>query len=389
MFRPLLAVILILSLFILFTLSCATSKSPPANQISPGLTTEQSVSTPAKAMWEEEWDRTLNTARKEGVVNIYSSHPSNIKEALSRLFFRRYNLPVNWTMGPGTQLAPKILTERKAGLFLADIELTGSTTLITVLKPQGILDILDPELLLPEVTDPFMWLENRLPWIDKDHYIIASGRSPASSMVINTTLAKKDEIKSLMDLLDPKWKGKIVFQDPTRPGVSNMWVLVMGSQIMNWDFIRQLANQDLIIVGDSRQAIEWVAQGKYPINLAPSSGIVDFFVDAGAPLEIILPKEGVHESAGDSSMVLFKNRPHPNTARVFINWYLSREGQQVLADNYLQAGTRQDISTAKIPEVKLRKPGVKYFNTETEEFQLGKLKYDGIIQETFGPIARR
>ncbi len=376
----------LLAAFLFVTLTCTSQLKLTSSSSPPGSVSEKTPLTIiSKPSWELHWEQTISSARKEGKVSIYASIAPTLRDPLSKLFSQRYNMPIEWTLGQTPEITQKILTERKAGLFLVDIVLSGSYPAITTLKPEGHLEPIEPELLLPEVTNPNMWRGNTLPWVDKEHYIIAAGLAPSAPILINTNLVKREEISSYQDLLKPRWKGKIVLIDPTRPGGGLVWFTVVGSQIMNWDFIKQLAKQDLIILGDPRQVVDWVAKGKSFLALAPSGGQIELYRIEGAPIEVIIPAEGVWETAGSTPVWLFKKRPHPNATRLFINWYLSKEGQQVVADNEMRQGTRLDISTANIHEVDLRKPGVKYFSIESEEFHLSREKYDSVIKEIFKP----
>lgn len=338
--------------------------------------------------WKIDWEKSLSTARKEGKVSIISGQTENIRQEFNRLFKKNFNLDIEWTLVRGGEGTQKIMTERRAGLFLYDIHMSGLNNVIATLKPNGILETIRPELLLPEVTDTSKWIGNGLPWVDKEGLMLAPGLAPSSSILINTDLVKVEEISSYLDLLESKWKGKILVSNPTVSGPGQRWVTVVGGIIMGWDYIKKLINNDLSVAADDRQVVDWVARGKYAVAIGPSGGIVDNYKKEGASLELVHAKEGTYQTTGYTPIVLLRNRPHPYAARIFINWYLSREGQQVLADYDLRQGTRVDIDTSKIPSVKLRKPGEKYINVDTEEFYISEVQLKNTTVEMFRPLVR-
>lgn len=382
-------IILILGIFILGALlfACTTKGIPSREPAGPEALPKPPVTD--KGTWAVKWEESLREAKKEGKVNIYSFLAANMRQELGKGFNKRFGINVEWTTGSGTELVQKILTEKRAGINLADITLTGSTDIIARLKTAGGLDPLDKELLLPEVTDTSRWLNNELPWVDKEKLLIAPAQTPASNILINTDRVSPQEITSYRDLLNPKWKGKMTILNPTRPGASGKWMSVVGMEIMGVDYIKELAKQELVFVENKRLPVEWVAKGKYDIAIAPSAEIVSDFVDSGAKnLQLLSPKEGGYQTAGSSPITLIKGRPHPNSSRIFLNWYLNQEGQQLFALYDWREGMRLDIDVSKVPEIKKRQPGIKYFNSEKEEFLLREHDFLETVAEIFKPYTK-
>lgn len=365
-------------------LSCAVRTEPEKTPQPKGI---QQTAAPLQA-WERKWQETLNGAKQETNLQVYSTHGAELRKVLGEAFKKKYGISSEWTPGTGTELSEKILRERRANLHIVDIYVAGSTTPLTRLKPAGVLDPLEAELVLPDVTDPSKWRDGALPWVDKDHYILAPAPGPASSVLINLDLVNKEDVSSYMDLLNPRWKGKITITNPVRPGASGKWASVIGSEIMGWDFMRGLAKQEPVIAGDNRSSVEWVAKGKSAIALGPSAELVMDFKSAGARIELIVPREGTYLVAGNSPISVVNKRPHPSSARAFINWYLSKEGQDILAKYDIRQSSRLDASTEGLPDIKLIKPGVKYFNSEREDFLSKEPEYLQMVREIFGPLVQ-
>lgn len=159
--------------------------------------------------------------------------------------------------------------------------------------------------------------------------------------------------------------------------------------IMDLDFHRQLAKQDLIITRDPRAHVEWVARGKYPIVMAPHVDAVADFQKAGAPLKWISPKEGAYLSAGASGTLSYFDRaPHPNAAKIFVNWFMTREGLTVFSKAVLTQSARRDVPTDFLYPEGIRDPAVKYFDSNTEEALEKQLAMVKIALEIYGPLLK-
>lgn len=367
-------------------MACAP-ESVSVKNLPPSETKISEFRTGGREAWQLKWEETLAEAKKEGRVSLYTWLGPEMTRALRDGFSRKYGLELMVTTASGAELEAKINQERRAGLYLVDVVLVGGAERM---KWLGWAEPLEREFLLPEITDVSNWLEGKLPWVDKEHFVIAPGLAPGSAMAINADLVKKGEINSYKDLLAPKWKGRMTMLNPLRQGWSNRWFgSMLHFNILDLDYMRQLARQELFFTSDKRLTVEWVAMGKKAVVIAPAFESIHTFLEAGARLELVEPAEGNVETTGSNKLITISNRPHPNASRVFINWYLSREGQQIVADLDARQGTRLDISWEKIHPLKLRKPGIKYVNTESEEFlRIREEKYDPLVNEVFGPYIK-
>ncbi|MCZ6625123.1 MAG: extracellular solute-binding protein, partial [Deltaproteobacteria bacterium] len=231
----------------------------------------------------------------------------------------------------GSQMPPRVIRERRAGKYLWDISVHGPSTAITIMKPIRALDPIEPALILPEVRNPKNWIAGKLWYSDKDRFNLLVGLATMPAFVINTDLVKGREFKSFKDLLDPKWKGKIIVgRDPRYggPGYSFFSFLYLNPKL-GPDFIRALVKQDLMVLRNDRQALDWVGKGKYPILLGPAETVTRDLIKRGVPIKMVPPqqmREGGALSSGPASLALFNRAPHPNAAKVYINWLLSKEG---------------------------------------------------------------
>ncbi len=338
--------------------------------------------------WQIKWNNVVEQARKEGTVVVYGSAGGKIRDQLVRAFNSKYRIPVDYLAIKGPEIATRILTERRSGLYLPDVIIGASGPSISVLKPAGVFDPLEPVLILPEVINPTLWWQNRLPWVDKDHNFIAFLAYVSNNIVINSNLIKPGEVKSYNDILDPRWKGKMVMFDPTISGPGKVFTDVVANDMMGVEYLRKLAGQEPFISRDERLLTEWLGRGKYPLGVALDSGAVGEMISAGVPLQFVVPTEGTYVETGTGFISRPKNAPHPNASTVFINWLLSKDGQTVYTDAARVQSARIDIPTTNIDIFCIRKQGVKYVDTTTEEFYLRTDETLALAKQIFGRLIK-
>lgn len=360
------------------------------SQPAPGATAKLPTQTPAKPAWQEQWDKMVAAAKNEGKVVLYSNAGSDVRLALGNVVKEKYGLGLEWVVGNGTELAQKTNQERRAGLYLSDMWMLGADIQVTQLKPEGILDPLRPALLLPEVVDTKLWYSGKLPFADKeDRYVLSSLLYPNSPVIINTDMVKVEDVKSYRNLLEPKWKGKIAIHDPTLPGTGGKWGLVMlVGNIVDVEYMRQLISQEPLVIRDQRQQVEWVARGKYPIAIGAKPDVVAEFQKSGAPIKWVTPVEGTDLTGGSGLISLINQAPHPNATRVFINWYLSKEGQTIYSKIKLAQSARIDVPVDHISPEMVRDPAAKYFSSDAEDFLLKGKDHYKLARELFGPLLK-
>lgn len=355
----------------------------------PKTVTESPISAPVtvtapKAPWEETWEKVVNEGRKEGSVVIISALGSEVATTMNQAFSKKYGVAIEFNSGRGAEIAQKIITQRRAGLHVTDIFMGGATSGINTLKPAGAFDPLERAFILPEVVDPKNWLNEKLTFVDRDRTIFPYVYYAVPPLGINTDLVKPEDVKSHRDLLSPRWKGKIVMQDPTTPGTAGSWFASVH-KVLGLDFMRELAKQEPMITRDQRLQWEWIAQGKYPVGISPSSNLKSTFIKAGAHVQL-LAIDGTFTSGGSSNIAMLNQAPHPNATRLFINWFLGREGQTIMSKASLLPSARVDVPTDHVIPETIPKPG--YVDAGGEDFLLDLPNQMEIAREIFGHLTR-
>jgi iron(III) transport system substrate-binding protein len=304
--------------------------------------------------WKAEWDKVVAAAKKEGRVVVAESGGAGAETR--RLYtdgfqkqFPEVKVDLTVSGGEGS-IAPRMLTERKAGRFEWDVLTGGTTTPIEYLLPAGVLDPIRPALILPEVTDPSKWFGRQIDFADKaGTHVLVFGGYVKPPFAFNSKLVSKKDIDSYFDLLDPKWKGKTVLHDPRRPG-SGLAAITFwyGWGDKGKEFVRRyLTEQDVKLTGNYRQQLEWLARGDYLIGIGHNNSVMQELLNKGLPLAQFTAddiKEANYVTAAIASVSLVNRAPRPNAAKVFINWMLAKETQSVWSKVTGFWSRRMDVS---------------------------------------------
>ena len=331
----------------------------------------------AKPSWQMSWEKTLAAAKKEGKLNFYVGRYGS--EPLLNEFRKEFpEIKLITVNGSGNSLGTRIIAEMRAGHVVADLFSGGANTNYEVLYEGKALESFKSALILPEVTDETKWLDGRHRYTDPEqrHIFVYIATPSSSGFYYNTNLVNPKEFKSYWDLVNPKWKGKYVSQDPLETGLGASMQFYYYHPELGADYIRRLFGDMQPVFGrDRRQITDWLAQGRYALcvgcrdtNRAKKQGLP---VDE---LDNIDWKEGVQLTSGGGSMSLIKGGPNPNAAKVFINWFLSRRGQLALQkynDLYNEDAPnsrRIDIPKDMLVPVMRMQPGKRYFDVSDPKY---------------------
>jgi iron(III) transport system substrate-binding protein len=327
----------------------------------------------AQPAWQAEWERALAGARQEGKVVVLGPPGDAVRRTITDAWRQAYpDITLEWSGGRGGEQATKLEAERRANLYTTDVMINGTTTALAQVRPLGALAPIRPALLLPEVTDTGNWLGNKLEFSDKEELNLVFTTIPNSLIIYNGAQVRHDEIDELQELLDPKWKGKIVVNDPIPSGAGNVtfrWFWEMLGPERATEFFRAMREQAGAVDRDQRRQIEWVARGRYPIVLGPSDGVKGPLREEGMQFEVLggLKEYGTPTSASFGSLMLLTPAPHPRAAQVFVNWLLSRDGQLAYSLGMEQPGRRLDVPMDHLPADTLLQPDGKYWSSYLEE----------------------
>ena len=240
------------------------------------------------------------------------------------------------------------------------------------------LDPIKPALVLPEVLDESKWWQGKHHYADAEkQYVLRFVGSPQyGSIYYNSNLVKPGEIKSIWEFLNPKWKGKVGARDIRQPGPGNGAMrFFYYSPKIGPEFIKRLFGQmDVTLFRETRQGVDWLANGKFAICFFCSADEVRKANAQGLPVDTFgAMSEGAGLVSLYGTIVLPTNAPHPNAARVFINWFLSRDGQLALQRELNKTGLggvdslRIDIPKDDVTAEEVRNPKVDYLDLDARK----------------------
>src|SRR5437016_2727911 len=178
-----------------------------------------SIAADSRPAWQAEWEKTVKAAEEEGALVIYMTQA--FEPVFRDTFQKKFpKIKVTMATGRGPELSQRVMSERRAEKFAVDLYISGNISPLTVFHRAKILEPVKPLLLLPEVLDTAAWYESKHHYDDPENrYIFVFEGTPRSGEITyNTKLVNSSEIKSYWDLLNPKWKGRIVSVDPLVSG---------------------------------------------------------------------------------------------------------------------------------------------------------------------------
>ena len=265
-------------------------------------------------------DARVEAARKEGKVVWYTSLALSSSEKVAKLFEAAYpGVGVEVHRTGSQRILQRVMQELQANLKLVDVIHTSDAGHFVLLK--------DKKLLLkytPAGVDVFP-----PGFKDRDGYYYGL-RATVNVIAYNSKIISAAEApRTWKDLLDPKWKGRLVTAHPGYSGVIATHVLALV-HLYGWDYWKQLAQNRLMLVQSAVDPSGVVASGERPV--AVNGGDYTFYQTKkkGNPVEIVYPKEGVPLVISPSAIAA--GAPHPNAAKLFTDFTFSKEVQQVLAD---------------------------------------------------------
>ena len=263
----------------------------------------------------------IDAAKKEGEVTWYTtSIVDQFVRPAALAFEKKYGVKVNFVRSNAIEIELRVVNESRAGRIQADL-VDGTTTSVT-LKKLNLLEKWTPKVDLPERDkDPDGY------WMASQEYVLLPG--------YNTDMIPKgSEPKSLQDLLDPKWKGKMVWN--TTPsssagqGFVGLVLMEMGEE-KGRAYLEKLAKQDIVgMKAAARQVLDQVVAGEYAIALQIFHNHTTISQARGAPVYFLTTEPGMGVVL---PMSVLKNSPHPNAGKLLFDFILSEEGQKLMADS--------------------------------------------------------
>lgn len=263
----------------------------------------------------------VEAATKEGKVVWYTATDVQVSEKAARAFEAKYpGIKVQVERSGSERVFQRISQEYGSKIHNADVIETSDAVHFLLFKKQG-------------------WLQQAVPSDVAKHWPkevkdadgnYAAYRSHLSVIAYNTRQVKKEEApKSHADLLDPKWRGKLVKAHPGYSGTIMTGTHAL-SEALGWDFFEKLGKQRVMQVQSSTEPPKKLAQGERPVMADGNEYNVFMMKEDGVPIEVVYATEGSPVAIGHAA--LLKNAPNPNAAKLFYAWMFTKEAQQLISD---------------------------------------------------------
>ena len=299
---------------------------------------------------QNEWNKIVEAAKKEGKVVVSVPASAELRKDVERSIKQRFGIEAELIAGRAASIVGKIQQEVMAGVNSFDLHMGGSESMVSGLLSDGLLEPFEPAIVLPEVKDPKNWWGGHI-WVDNaKRYIYSSQAYQTENMWYNTEQVKPEEIRSFNDLLNPKWSGKIGYLDPRTPGSgTSIWSFLW--KLKGEEYLKKLVGQKMFLSRDQRVLAESLAKGKLALVVGLTYYSFVPYLKAGLPVKPLPnPRDEVYVSGGSGHVTIIKGAPHPNATKVFINWFLGKEGQEIFGKAMGQGTRRLDVDTQWLKE---------------------------------------
>ena len=298
----------------------------------------------AMVAFEAEWDALIAAAQEEGeLVVILGGSASRAYRPVVEEFGRRFDIDAIPAAGRDGEHVDRILAERAGGKFLVDATHLGPTTSRTRAIPAGLFDEIRPHLIHPDVINEDNWFKGRLWFADPEEKYLLTHSAGISSVVTgyyNTDLVSQedvDAIQSVYDYLDPKWAGQIVSVPLDTAGAGGTWYGLYVHPEVGTDWIERFVREmDVEYTDEARVIADGVATGKWAWGIAIGAAGRDIrgLAREGLPVaelsKLLSESPTLSGSGSSTNTAIFTQPANPNAAKLYINWFLSKEGQTVM-----------------------------------------------------------
>ncbi|MGN6549129.1 MAG: extracellular solute-binding protein [Pararhizobium sp.] len=260
-------------------------------------------------------------AKKDGKVVWYTATDLTVAEKLAQEFEKEHpGIKVQVERSGSERVFQRIGQEHMSGIHNADVIETSDAVNFIYFKQQGWLAAAVPQIVADE------W-----PTDEKDpDGQFAAYRAHLSVLAYRTDLLPAaDAPKTWEDLLDPKYKGKMV---KAHPGYSGTIMTATGvlSKVLGWDWFEKLGKQDVMQVQSSTEPPKKLAEGERAIQVDGNEYNIFRLQEKGVPIKIVYPPKGTPMAIGNAAIL--KEAPHPNAARLFYAFLFSTKAQQLNSD---------------------------------------------------------
>jgi iron(III) transport system substrate-binding protein len=317
-----------------------------------------------------DWKAVVEAAKGEGTVKCACPPRREFALAFKKGFEEAYpGITLEITAAALPAFPLRVAKEQTAKMFLWDVYTFGPGAEIFDLKNKGGLESLWDYMSLPDVLNDSAWvggIKDR--FLDVEQKYIFGMFYTISTGSINLDVLPDLKVKSFDELLSPALKGKLVSVDPRVGGAGESLAAAVFQRYGREGLKKLFVDQDVMLVKGNVEVAEQVVRKARPVSLTSvSPDSQQRFKKAGVTLNIgdLFIPELARAGTNGSCPAVFKNPPHPNATKLFINWLLSRDGQKLISAARGEPSARTDVPVVSPDDAP--KPGIKYLYAHKEE----------------------
>lgn len=370
-----------LVLLVLATISLAACSKPVINApAAPANVNQQPVSTPnASTTAASDWDKVVEAGKKEGKVSYYDAFwamSPRERDGVFGAFEKATGIKVEVTAMQPPESRQRIQVEQTSGQIVADILASAATAPYDLWKQKY-----TQPAVVPAGLENGIWRLDPYTFKVTEQNLVVTHFTPGAIILINTNLIKsEDEPKGWNDFLDPKFKGKMVMSDPRIPGSQLWWAAFLN--VYGKDYWAKLVKNEPLLVPGISIPIDRVAKGESAIGVGVEVKQTILAMNAGAPLKAVYFADAVPTMP--FAVSILKGAPHPNSAKVLINWLLTKEGQTVLSQAGNNTSVRNDVSQDFLPEIARFSSNYKYLWITESTMEAARVETMEYAKDVFG-----
>lgn len=258
----------------------------------------------------------VDTAREEGAVSLYTSLDSAIVDQIIAPFKAKYDIDVEYFRGGSVDVTNKVLAEATAGQTRADVIDASDVTGLLVMKGK--------KILRPYRSPAAEAIPRRLR--DPQDYWVADRLTQGVIQYSTKALRGADVPRRWQDLADPRFRGNLAFfSAPNGDGAPRLYTL---AQHFGWDLLESYAANRPLRVSTPQLVSQTLERGEREVGFANNDNLAWRSERNGEPTDYVYPDEGVPTELG--AVALTAQPPHPHAAMLFYDWWLSKAGQRIL-----------------------------------------------------------
>lgn len=293
--------------------------------------------------WKDDWNATLAKARTQTLTAMVAGEEAY--QIILAEFTKKFGIKTEATVSRPSSALARIRTEQKNGQFIWDLWMGGTSNMVNSAAPAGLLAPMESYFVLPEVKDMANWRHSDFLFGDSNRSVFMNSIKLEFYVLRNTSVVPEVKVETWNDLLNPKLKGKISVRDMSVPNAGT-FAMATAYGANGPDFVRKFfKDQDVKIYENPQQLDAAITRGGQAVSIGLETYLWDKCrADGGCKDIDNLYQFGAAISLG---FTVPKNAPDAEAAKIFVNWYLSKEGQELWVNTWAKQNTSGAVSMRK------------------------------------------